>query len=730
MARNCRRRGDGRWLAVLAGAIALVSGPGAPPAVATGDANRAACPNSGLPGFRAYLPDCRAYELVTGAFEPTSQFGTENVFEDSGGTLHVVVQTRGAVPGTLNNEGASGGSFDLTRGASSWGATPLSPAAALFPGAFLRDLSPESGAALYFARASSQPLEQGDFVRREPSGKFVEMGPAFPPSEVTGPPAGDIGVERGSTAYAGGARDLGHVDDKMLNDAERPFHLWPGDTTVPSKAGKSFNSLYEYAAGAGAPRLVGVAGGAGSTTLISDCGTNIGAGGRPSESGAISQDTYNAISRSADRVFFTAAGKGTTGCPEGAVAPPVSELFARVEGNKTVAISQPTASDCSACDTSAPAAATFQGASEDGSRVFFLTEQKLLPGAAGLSLYEYDFNGALGQRVKLVAENVLGVARIAANGTRAYFVTEGELLKDYSTATGVAVTVAKLSEEDSSDWAVGDERPVEATPDGRYLLFASSARLTSDDTSTAPQIFRYDAVTRELVRISKGQNGFNNDGNTESDPAFFPEARYKEASPAAPALLAMSTDGKYVVFQSAAGLTPLANNDAVAQGGEERAQNVYEYYEGNVFLISEPGDHSPQMFLTGITPTGSDVFFLSSEQLVPQDANTARDIYDARVEGGYPGPASPASCAADGCQGGLTAAPTFATPASATSLGGGNATISETQGTKPSRMSNAQRLASALRACHVKRNRRMRARCEAAARHRYGQRTKTRKRGR
>ena len=38
-------------------------------ALAAGDANESACPNEASSGFRSYLPDCRAYELVSPPFK-------------------------------------------------------------------------------------------------------------------------------------------------------------------------------------------------------------------------------------------------------------------------------------------------------------------------------------------------------------------------------------------------------------------------------------------------------------------------------------------------------------------------------------------------------------------------------------------------------------------------------------------------------------------------------------
>ena len=129
-------------------------------------------------------------------------------------------------------------------------------------------------------------------------------------------------------------------------------------------------------------------------------------------------------------VFFTAlACQGV---------PPVNELYARVDSASTVAISEPSKTDCESCETAEPRNAVFEGASREGGRVFFLTEQELLPGQKGANLYEYDFGGpgaSPGHRdgkIALVSSgsadpNVQGVVRISENGERAYFVAKGKL---------------------------------------------------------------------------------------------------------------------------------------------------------------------------------------------------------------------------------------------------------------------------------------------------------------
>ncbi len=225
-------------------------------------------------------------------------------------------------------------------------------------------------------------------------------------------------------------------------------------------------------------------------------------------------------------------------------------------------------------------------------------------------------------------------------------------------------------------------RPFETTPDGLFLAFVNPRELTgSEDTSTVNQAFEYDAQTQTLVRISVGQcpppaaacpagERFNENGNTTNgeDAASMLYPRYSgNMLPTQPASdLSLSEDGR-VVFRS---------HDALAPGAVEGRENVYQYSEGNVYLIS-PGDeavplHTEMPRLLGMSESGSDVFFFTTDPLVPQDTDTQAGWYDARAGGGFPAPATPAGCEGGACQGVLSATPLAPAAGSATQPAGEN----------------------------------------------------------
>jgi Tol biopolymer transport system component len=712
------------------------------------------CPNAPLrTGPSANLPDCRAYELVSPSFKFGAIAGSRGFLDGS----HIQLSSLGAFNGSEDNQGAEGATYLTTRGAAGWSSVPLNPPASEFQnkatlggGSPLEDVSQDFSRALVVGiPSSSQPIDRRFYVR-QPNGALGEVGPVAPPATVAAwaPSLGNTPVAH----YQGGSPDLSHLAYELNAGQSETNFLWPGDTTIQGA------SLYEYVGtGNGAPTLVGVDN---AGHLISQCGTDLGS----IENGS-GRDVYNAISADGNTIFFNAAPGGCVRNGTTGTGPQVRELYARIGRSMTVPISEPTlppAARCTVghvCFGAVHAAGVFQGASRDGSKALFLTEQPLLNGdedaSEDLYMAEIEGSGADAKVGRLVqvshdenpgeAAEVQGVARVSMDGSRTYFVARGVLTKTPNALGRAAVAgapnlyvyepdtahagqsriafVAALSESDSEDWFVDDSRPVQTTPDGRFLLFASRNGLTPDCPPVAcpgQQLYRYDAQTGDLVRVSVGDNGFNANG-TKADFSLLSGPSYGSQALAGARADSMSDDGAYVFFTSPAALTPQAINDPT-----DTFLNVYEYHDGHVHLISDGHDRHLVMggsavTLIGANRSGSDVFFTTSDPLVPQDTDTQMDVYDARVGGGIPQSVGPAECQGDGCQGPLQATASAESPGSMTFSGPGNVTQSV-----PAVSTHGRSLAKALRACR-RAPRRKRHRCEIIARRRFGSLSKVRR---
>jgi hypothetical protein len=149
----------------------------------------------------------------------------------------------------------------------------------------------------------------------------------------------------------------------------------------------------------------------------------------------------------------------------------------------------------------------------------------------------------------------------------------------------------------------------------------------------------------------------------------------------------------------------------------------------DVALISSATSAQESVFLDA-SESGGDVFFLTSGQLVPLDTDTGLDVYDARVDGGFPAepPPGPPVCEGDACQGTPTPQPVFGTPASVTFNGSGNLTPVTAPVVKPKPLTNAQKLAKALKACRKRHNKHKRLSCEKQARKKYGRKSSSQRR--
>jgi hypothetical protein len=666
------------------------------------------CPNAQFRvGPSANLPDCRAYEQVTPVEKDGGIFEFQGSGPGPGGAPGLVLNSFAAIDGVQDNSGVPGDFYSTVRTDSGWATSPLPLPASEYQtstisGGLTTYLagSLDGRSALWQARQKSQSESSVDFYVTRPGGNIEDVGPLAPP----GTPPGEVkAITQGLQIVATGVSDdLSHIAYGMAPESSS-YHLWPFDTT-----NRGEKSLYEFVGTNNlAPLLVGVDNNGG---LVSNCGTVLG--GTTSKGGPDLQ-AHNAMSGNGDVVFFTALACGA--------APPVDELFARIDNGQpdahTVAISEPAPADCQACDTSAnvlePAA--FKGASVDGSKVFFTTSQPLLGADTTENLYEYDFDAPAGERVIQVSgadatvsspkAEMEGVVGAAEDGSHVYFVAHGVLTetlnergqaaqagannlyvyeRDAQHPAGHTAFLADLSTSDAGDWEefLGAHSRADLTPDGRFLVFTSTTpHLTADDTSTAAQIFEYDAQTGSLVRVSIGQDGYNDNGNTDTAGASIVSPGYLSSHPAEYwSGLAVSADGSYVFFQSSDGLTPRAINHqllAGTEGAKTYVNNIYEYHDGEVYLISDGRDvtqayGSSSVNLIGTDASGADVLFSTEDALAPQDTDTNLDIYDARIGGGFPAPAPAPECSGDACQGPLGPAPTLLSPGSEFQAGESN----------------------------------------------------------
>jgi hypothetical protein len=694
------------------------------------------------------LPDCRAYEMVSPPFKngqpPISPKG---IAADGSA---IAYNSLGAFGEPGNNTEQLGGAYVADRAGSGWSSVAVNPSATEFQGgnpnlqtgeaAETVDYAASLDASLFLqAPVGAKPIDSR-FYTRMVDGTVTEVGPLIPPATIAEwTPADAEAQDIPTPGYRGASGDLTHLffDEGSRTSPGGKQWLWPGDTT----ASIGTRSLYEYSGiDNREPELVAIENNTSlaqaaseqskahineAAELISQCGS--GLGGVTYEGHVFS--AANAISESGLTVFFTAFGHEVLGCAAGLHAPEKNELFARIDRKRTVAISEPTngpTGDCAACNLGEPEEALFQGASRDGRRVFFISEQTLLPGASGINLYEYDFDAPTHQKVTLIAPRLpagnasvplAGVARISPNGVHAYFVsTAADIASNALSSQGTApvegadnlytygpnpssgasevVYIGTLSAEDEADWRVADARPVRTTGDGRFLLLPSVSNLTNEPrTGPSRQLFRYEAPSSahpvgHLIRISVGENGFNEDGNAAAAPGTLYSPEYNDglfelsseaSQSAAPKPVLISENGSKVFFESPLALTPGALDDACAYENsfgecEAAAQNIYEWEAGHVYLISDGRDaHSRFRFsatsLIGATPSGEDVFFSTADPLVSQDTDTQVDFYDARVDGGFPAANPAPSCHGETCQGPLAESPATTSVASAGVVG-------------------------------------------------------------
>ncbi len=403
-----------------------------------------------------------------------------------------------------------------------------------------------------------------------------------------------------------------------------------------------------------------------------------------------------------------------------------------------------------------PTDARFVGASADLSRVVFSERAKLVPDVLNNIENLYEFSEGVVRLLTVLPDGspVAGsFVSVSANGSDVFFTAGGDL---YVRLNGERTVQVDEARGGSGPGGGGSFRAV--TVDGSQVFFSdeASAGLTSDTMAdSGTNLYRYDVDTGQLSDLTPLSDanaalaGISEDasyvyyyaetalsgsqsnqlGETAQDgkPNLYleHEGTLKFIAHGGVGVGQMSPNGAFFAFNSTASLTGYDNAGnseiylysvaanrfvcascnpsgeapaaGVSIGGAPRSvsnngqvffetseallprdtdglTDVYEYdYLSGLHLIST-GTSSSESVLLDSSDSGNDVFFLTRQKLLPQDTNEeALSIYDARVEGGFPESSSQSCTTPEACRGSAAPQPAiFGEPASQTFSGVGN----------------------------------------------------------
>ena len=194
---------------------------------------------------------------------------------------------------------------------------------------------------------------------------------------------------------------------------------------------------------------------------------------------------------------------------------------------------------------------------------------------------------------------------------------------------------------------------INVSPDGKHLAFITASQLTGYENGSFQEMYTYDWDRDELLCVS-------------CIPSNEPPSAHVEGSQSG---LFMSNDGRAF----------FSTKDALVPQDANGVKDIYEFVESRPQLISTgTGDQEGNIFqptgLVSVSADGVDVFFSTYETLVPQDENGALlKFYDARTNGGFPFEVPALPCeAADECHGPDSSAPAPPQIGTSARLPGGN----------------------------------------------------------
>ena len=320
---------------------------------------------------------------------------------------------------------------------------------------------------------------------------------------------------------------------------------------------------------------------------------------------------FGGMSSDGQRVFFEIAENlvpgDTDDCDPDSPGPnPCSDVYESFAGSTTLVSTAPGAN--------AGNAAKFAGASEDGARVFFHTDESL---SAADTDSEIDLYERAGGTTTLMSRGPAGgtgsftadFSGASADGARVYFYTSEQLTSQdtdsgpdvYERANGATALVSTGPAGGNSGAAAVFEA---VTRDGSRAFVSTTEQLTSQDTDSSSDV--YERAGGSTVLVSTGPAG----GNGPADATF------KVAS----------EGGSRVLFESA---------DRLVSADTDAATDVYERWGGSTVLVSTGpagGNGTEDALFQGASSDAARVVFGTAESLDAADTDSLLDLYE-RVDG-------------------------------------------------------------------------------------------------
>jgi hypothetical protein len=570
------------------------------------------CPNEAFrTGYGANLPDCRAYEMASavdkegqsvgevllGAVNPTAAANGEATSYQTGYTFNESEPTGN--PASAD--------FMARRGASGWSTRAIDPP--------LGPVTPEVGFGLVAPKTFTPNL--GGFVI-----EGAKTSVLYPASEE-------------STKHLFYRNDATNSFELLTGvPPETGFGLGAGpvayQTLTPDGSRVLVRSEYNLATQEPGDYFYDWNPGTGTVTLLAE-------GAKVARNGGNSSQTHNAwhvISADGSRIFIEGGPIGCGVCVLVNGSPQeIGGTFWLANSNGTVAyvteggeLQRYNVNASSLTNLTEPEGGGngqvqgVLGASADGSRVYFVANAALTPGASAgrHNLYLWTDDGTPTGRIT--------------------FIATGENANSFTNNYQRGNPTSRVS------------------PNGMHVAFNSQESLTGYDNANKTEIYTYNAGDGVLSCASCNPSGEPATTNTQIPGSLGADLQSR-----------VLLDSGQVFFTSDEALVAGDVNGSTADAYE------YDSTSDELSLLST-GTSSHDSEFTDAGASGRDVFFTTSQQLVGVDKDELIDVYDARVNGGlgaqHPAPPEP-PCTGEGCHP-EASAPDLVPPASAAVVGKGN----------------------------------------------------------